>query len=93
MSRHAAGGPGGRHQQEDTRMEGNPITCGNCGATNPPDTDFCESCGEPLTRSGEEGMLEQEEAQVEGGVYGIGEADAELERANPDRNRPPHRGT
>lgn len=73
-------------------MEGNPITCGNCGTENPPDEDFCTNCGEPLTQSGQEGMLEQEEAQVEGGVFGIGEGDAEFDKANPDRNRTPHRG-
>lgn len=56
--------------------EGNPVTCGNCGTENPPDADACANCGQPLTRSAQEGMLEQEEAQVEGGVYGIGEADA-----------------
>lgn len=59
--------------------QANPITCGNCGTENAPDEEFCTNCGEPLTRSAQKGMLEQEEAQVEGGVYGIGEGDAEFE--------------
>jgi hypothetical protein len=77
-------------------MAANPITCGNCGTENPPDQDFCITCGEPLTRSGEEGFVEQMEAQHEGGVYGVGEDDAEFDKlgkqgiANP---REPHRGS
>ena len=59
--------------------QGNPITCGNCGTENPPDAKFCQECEQPLTRSGQEGMMEQEEAQVEGGVYGLGEADDRFE--------------
>ena len=59
--------------------QANPITCGNCGTENPPDAQECQNCGEPLTRSAQEGMMEQEEAQVEGGVFGIGEADERFE--------------
>ena len=59
--------------------QANPITCGNCGTENSPDEAFCTNCGEPLTRSAQEGMVEQEEAQHEGGVYGVGEDDAAFE--------------
>lgn len=72
----------------------NPITCGNCGTKNPPDAEFCQQCDEPLTRSGAKGMREQEEAQVEGGVFGVGEDDAEFDHREPDEvasPRNPHR--
>jgi uncharacterized OB-fold protein len=72
----------------------NPVTCGNCGTVNPPDQDFCIKCGEPLTDSAAEGMVEQMEAQREGGVYGVGEDDAAFEQAEidgPSNPREPHR--
>lgn len=77
--------------------QANPITCGNCGTENPPDAQECQNCGEPLTRSAQEGMMEQEEAQAEGGVYGIGEGDAPFEGQpgldeGPPSPRTPHRG-
>jgi hypothetical protein len=76
--------------------DNNPVTCGNCGAENPPDQDFCIECEQPLTKSAVEGLVEQEEAQREGGVFGVGEDDASFNRANVDgvsSPRTPHRGT
>lgn len=77
-------------------MASNPITCGNCGTENPPDQDFCIKCGQPLSRSAVEGIVEHREAEHEGGVYGVGEDDVAFEKPglggvpNP---RNPHRGS
>ena len=54
-------------------MAGNPETCSNGGAENRPGADFCAECGQPLTQSAESGLREQQEAQEEGGVFGIGD--------------------
>ncbi len=51
-------------------MSDNPVTCGNCQTENDPGNDFCSNCGQPLTRSAEEGMVENQEAQDRGGVLG-----------------------
>ena len=78
------------------RPDTNPVTCGNCGTENQPDADFCVECGQPLTKSAAQGMVEQAEAQREGGVYGVGEDDASFDKANVDgvaSPRTPHRGT
>ncbi len=53
-------------------MSENPVTCGNCKTENDPGSDFCSNCGQPLTRSAEEGMEEQDEAQDRGGLMGGG---------------------
>ena len=77
-------------------MSSNPETCSNCGTENPPGEDFCVECGQPLTRSAEQGLREQSEAQHEGGVYGVGDTDIDSDGptvggvASP---RTPHRGT
>jgi len=46
----------------------NPTVCGNCQTENEPGADFCSNCGQPLTRSAEEAMIVNEEAQHQGGV-------------------------
>lgn len=51
-------------------MSGTPTTCGNCQTENEPESDFCSECGQPLTRSAEEGIVEQEQAQNTGGLIG-----------------------
>jgi hypothetical protein len=51
-------------------MSDNPVTCGNCQTENDPGNDFCSNCGQPLTRSAEEGMVENQEAQDQGGFLG-----------------------
>ncbi|MEA2514107.1 MAG: Double zinc ribbon [Thermomicrobiales bacterium] len=53
-------------------MSANPVTCGNCGTENPPDRDFCINCGQPLTASAEEGLLENLEAQGDDSLFGGG---------------------
>jgi uncharacterized membrane protein YvbJ len=32
-----------------TRKTAKTISCPNCGATNPPDSKFCQKCGKPLS--------------------------------------------
>lgn len=78
------------------RTDDNPVTCGNCGTENPPDQEFCTNCDQPLTKSAAQGIVEQAEAQHEGGVFGVGESDAALDKANVDgvaNPRNPGRGT
>ncbi len=79
-----------------SRTDENPVTCGNCGTENSPDQDFCVNCGQPLTKSAAQGIVEQAEAQREGGAFGVGEDDAAFDKANVDgvsSPRTPHRGT
>lgn len=76
-------------------MSLNPETCSHCGTENPPDQDFCIECGQPLSRSAEQGLRSQQSAQDEGGVYGVGDdigADEPIVGgvASP---RTPHRGS
>jgi hypothetical protein len=37
-------------------MSTNPIRCGNCGTDNPPGTETCRKCGQPLTLSADEAL-------------------------------------
>ncbi|HEV2129116.1 MAG TPA: zinc-ribbon domain-containing protein [Thermomicrobiales bacterium] len=73
-------------------QQANPITCGSCGAENPPDAEYCENCGKPLTRSAQEGSAEQGETQVGGGILGIGEGDADVDAPGLEEG-PRRRGT
>ncbi len=50
-------------------MTENPVTCGNCHTENAPGSDYCSNCSQPLTRSAEEGMIENEQAQNRGGIF------------------------
>jgi hypothetical protein len=66
----------------EAAMSDNPTTCGNCQTENDPDNDFCSECGQPLTRSAEEGIVEQQQAQNTGSlVGGIGTPQAGTESA------------
>jgi len=49
-------------------MDGNPVTCGNCGTENEPGADECVECGLPLTRSADEAIMAAEEAQAQDSV-------------------------
>ena len=51
-------------------MSDNPVTCGNCKTENDPGADTCANCGQPLTRSAEEGIVANEEAQSHGSILG-----------------------
>lgn len=46
------------------------ITCGNCQTENPADADFCTECGQPLTRSAEQELVENLDAQDGGSFIG-----------------------
>ena len=48
----------------------NPTVCGNCHTENEPGADVCVNCGEPLTRSAEEAIVEQQDAEAHGGLLG-----------------------
>lgn len=49
----------------------NPIVCGNCQTENPGGSDVCDNCGEPLTRSAESAVVENEVAMERGGgIFG-----------------------
>ena len=50
-------------------MSSNFVTCGNCGTENPPARDTCIECGRPLTRSGEQELRAELEAQEDAGPY------------------------
>ncbi len=52
-------------------MSDNPTTCGNCHTENSLGYDFCSSCGQPLTRSAESALTENQAAQDTAGVFGI----------------------
>lgn len=44
-------------------MSANPVVCGNCGTENPPGTDECTECGQPLSGSADMAVRTQLEAQ------------------------------
>lgn len=73
-------------------MEGNPITCGNCGTENPPGEPVCQGCGQPLTQSGGLDMRARGEAQTEDGFFGVDDGEGDVDRSGlPDST--PHRDT
>ncbi len=51
-------------------MSANTVVCGECQTENSPENDFCSKCGLPLTRSAEEGIVENQQAQDHGGLIG-----------------------
>ncbi len=50
-------------------MSSNPVTCGNCGADNPPGQDFCRECNQPLTGSADQELRTTEDAQDHGSLF------------------------
>ena len=49
-------------------MTANLTQCGNCGTLNEPGRDACVECGLPLTRSGAQELVSQQDAMDEGGL-------------------------